>query len=77
MEDARCPVPKRPNMHEWLKWSSLGFQLLASILLGLLAGKWLENQTGASGWAVGGALFGTLAGLGLVLKVLLKPPKKK
>lgn len=64
-------------MHEWIKWSGLGFQLLASIILGLFLGKALEHYTQTEGWAAGGALVGTLAGLGLVLKVLLKPPKKK
>lgn len=64
-------------MNEWVKWSGLAFQLLASILLGLLAGKGLEDYTQTSGWAAGGALVGILAGLGLVLKFILKPPKKK
>jgi F0F1-type ATP synthase assembly protein I len=64
-------------MNEWVKWSGLAFQLLASILLGLLVGKGLESYTQTAGWAAGGALIGTLAGLGLVLKVLLKPRKKK
>ena len=77
MADVKCRAQTPPNMHEWIKWSGLAFQLLASILLGVLVGKGLEHYTHLQGWAAGGALVGTLAGLGLVLKVLLKPPKKK
>lgn len=62
-------------MREWVKWSSLGFQMLATILLGVWLGDLLDKKYNSSHWTVILALLGTVLGLGLVLKQLLGKKK--
>jgi F0F1-type ATP synthase assembly protein I len=63
------------KFNQWIKYSGLGFQLLAAILLGLWIGQYADRGRDKPLFALVGALTGTLLGLGLLIKALLKGGK--
>ena len=64
---------KRLTDSKYLKYSGLAFQLLAALLLGMLAGKKLDNYFNTEPYLLAICLlFGLAAGMYLVIKDLFR-----
>lgn len=68
--------PKKPPLNNYLKYSALGFQMLAAILLGVLGGMYLDGRLREPEsfplFTVIGSLLGVFLALYIPLKELLK-----
>lgn len=70
--------PKKRPFDNYLKYSNIAFQLVAAILIGVFGGIKLDEWLGTdSAFTIILSLLGVFAGLYLVLKEFLKPPKKE
>ena len=63
---------KKNNSTEWAKYSGLGIQMAASVIVCLYIGKWIGIKLGSENL---GALFGTLFGLFASIYNLIKQIK--
>ena len=73
MPESQHPSKKRLTDNKYLRYSGLGFQLIAALLLGLLLGKWLDKQFGTTPYLLALTLVICLiAGMWLVIKDLIK-----
>ena len=67
---------KKPPLNNYLKYSAMGFQMLAAILLGVFGGMYLDgrlrNPESFPIFTVIGSLLGVFLALYLPLKELLK-----
>ena len=67
---------KKPPLNNYLKYSGMGFQMLAAICLGVLGGVYLDDKHPATEefplFTVVGSLLGVFLALYIPLKGLLK-----
>ena len=63
---------KKNNTTEWAKYSGLGIQMVASVVICLYIGQWIGAKLGSEDL---GALFGTLFGLFASIYNLIKQIK--
>ena len=63
---------KKNNSTEWVKYSGLGIQMAASVIICLYIGQWIGNKLGSENL---GALFGTFFGLFASIYNLIKQIK--
>jgi len=63
---------KKNNSTEWAKYSGLGIQMAASVVICLYIGQWIGAKLGSEDL---GALFGTLFGLFASIYNLIKQIK--
>ena len=63
---------KNSNKTEWVKYSGLGIQMAASVIICLYIGQWVGLKFGSENL---GALFGTLFGLFASIYNLIKQIK--
>jgi ATP synthase protein I len=65
-------VPDQPST--WVKWSGVGFQMLAAIIICTFAGIWLDNkvQWGFPVFTVCLSILGVVAGLVQVYRGVMK-----
>ena len=63
---------KKNNSTEWAKYSGLGIQMVASVVICLYIGQWIGAKLGSEDL---GALFGTLFGLFASIYNLIKQIK--
>lgn len=74
--DGRSRTPDSPKGDKkarqttsWLRYSHLGLQFAVTLLLCVLAGRWLETKFGWAPWGtVLGSLFGIVASMYSVVK---------
>ena len=68
--------PKKPPLNNYIKYSGLGFQMLAAILLGVLGGMQLDKRLRQPDdfplFTVIGSLLGVFIALYIPLKQLIK-----
>lgn len=62
------------SMSNYARYSSLGFQMIAAILLGVLGGIWLDKLLHSSPWLT---LLGTLLGVALSMYIVIKEATRK
>ena len=73
------PVPDRnqgggKKLRNPLRYAGLGAELAAAVLVGVLAGEWLDRKTGAHGiFTIVGAFVGFGATLYGLIRTLSKP----
>lgn len=70
-------MEKKPSKNKlsnsYIKYSSIGFQMIGAILIGLFLGKFLDKQFGTEPILVAIlTLFGVAAGLYIALKDFIK-----
>ena len=62
--DDRPQRPIRRDLRTVGRWSAFGIQLVVSVVIGLLAGQWLDGRLGTEPWlAVVGILMGFTAAM--------------
>jgi ATP synthase protein I len=70
--DAKAPEPVMVSM---ARYSGLGLQLAASVVIFMLAGRWLDGKLGTESWlTLVGALIGGAAGFYSLYRHLVKSP---
>lgn len=73
-------LPKDPNekrrqsLNSFARYSGIGIQIAVPVVLGILAGRWLDNhfQTKQPLWTAGLAILGVFMGLYLVFRDIFK-----
>ena len=69
-------APKKPPLNNYVKYSGMGFQMLAAICLGVLGGVYLDDHHPITKefplFTVVGSLLGVFLALYLPLKDILK-----
>ena len=52
------------------RYGTVGIELFLSIVVGFLAGRWVDGKVGGHGWfTIGGVVFGLIAGFRAMYKV--------
>lgn len=69
-------TPKKPPLNNYLRYSALGFQMLASILIGVLSGMYLDvkfrEPEAFPLYTIIGSLLGVFLAIYVPLRDLLK-----
>jgi hypothetical protein len=67
--------PPEPVLVSVGRYSGLGLQLAASVVVFMLAGRWLDGKLGTGGWlTLVGAMVGGAAGFYSLYRHLVKAP---
>jgi ATP synthase protein I len=67
------PKPPEPVMVSMARYSGLGLQLAASVVIFMLAGRWLDGKLGTGNWlTLVGAMMGGAAGFYSLYRHLVK-----